>query len=466
MSEENVLTKEIAEQWVADEESVELNEFTTMEEAAAQSLLGTHGGDLSLTGLTGLSDATATSLAKHPGALYLNSLSKLSDAAAASLAKHKGNLTLDTDVLTESTDAVCASLAKHEQNISFVWYEFQELPRNPGSGFIDLLKMVAASAASEYQTLGFPCTELSDPMAQALAEVEAPLNLFSLETLESVPLARKLASQDSVELMALTVLSPELALDLAFCQGALHLGADESSWDDANLQELSPVAAENLARHSGELVLGISSISPASAETLALHTGSLTLVGLSELSAESAAALAMYRGDLKVVTFGPENIAMQLLNKEAGGLSIWWDLGIREEGDAGTLNQEIATAICQFKGDSLELNFSVLDSAAAEIISTTEFALSLPVLREIDIEVAEALQSHAGTLRLGGLEGFEISDEAASQLVQHVGALELPEYGLAESAQAILNQHHSIVVDSDPYDDDDDAFAFVWQKDD
>ena len=56
MSDENVLTKEIAEQFLADEDSVDLSEFTMIEDAAAESL-NKHEGDLWLEGLTSLSPA-------------------------------------------------------------------------------------------------------------------------------------------------------------------------------------------------------------------------------------------------------------------------------------------------------------------------------------------------------------------------------------------------------------------------
>ena len=59
-----MLTKEIADQFLAHEESVDLSEFTAIEDAAAQSL-SKRECDLSLNGLTSLSDAAAKSLSKH-----------------------------------------------------------------------------------------------------------------------------------------------------------------------------------------------------------------------------------------------------------------------------------------------------------------------------------------------------------------------------------------------------------------
>lgn len=66
MSNEIVLTKEIADQFVADDDSVDLSAFTAFEDAAAESL-SKHEGELYLHGLTSLSDAAAESLSKHEG---------------------------------------------------------------------------------------------------------------------------------------------------------------------------------------------------------------------------------------------------------------------------------------------------------------------------------------------------------------------------------------------------------------
>ena len=74
--------------------------------------------DLSLSGLTELSDAAAESLSKHQGELWLNGLTELSDAAAESLSKHEGTLGLNG--LRELSDAAAESLSKHEGKL---WLE-------------------------------------------------------------------------------------------------------------------------------------------------------------------------------------------------------------------------------------------------------------------------------------------------------------------------------------------------------
>jgi hypothetical protein len=70
MSDEKVLTKEIAEQFLADEESVGLSECTAIEDAAAKSLSRYEGTSLFLAGLTSLSDTAAESLGKYKGYFY------------------------------------------------------------------------------------------------------------------------------------------------------------------------------------------------------------------------------------------------------------------------------------------------------------------------------------------------------------------------------------------------------------
>ena len=82
MSDEKELTKDIAKQFAADNNSVDLSEFTEIENAAAESL-SKHTGDwLYLDGLIGLSHAAVESLSKYRGYLSLAGLTFISDAEA------------------------------------------------------------------------------------------------------------------------------------------------------------------------------------------------------------------------------------------------------------------------------------------------------------------------------------------------------------------------------------------------
>ena len=91
---EKRLTNEIAEQFLADEDSVELGDFEKLDDDAAESL------------------------SKHKGDLYFDSLTSLSDVAAKSLGKHQfGNLSLRGDIAV--SESAASSLAEHNHRVLF-----------------------------------------------------------------------------------------------------------------------------------------------------------------------------------------------------------------------------------------------------------------------------------------------------------------------------------------------------------
>jgi hypothetical protein len=134
MSEEQkVLTKEVAEQYIKDSRSSNLNEFTSVEPAAAEvlskkagyldlsglrnitpevvDLLASHCGGVCLDGIHEISEPVAVSLAKYAGGfLSLNGLTSLSDKSATALALQKGLLSLQG--ITDLSDEACAQLTK------------------------------------------------------------------------------------------------------------------------------------------------------------------------------------------------------------------------------------------------------------------------------------------------------------------------------------------------------------------
>ena len=68
-----VLTKEIAEQFLIRERSVDLDEFSTLDDEAS-AVLSTYSGDaLSFDGLTELSETSARNLSRYAGGLSLGS---------------------------------------------------------------------------------------------------------------------------------------------------------------------------------------------------------------------------------------------------------------------------------------------------------------------------------------------------------------------------------------------------------
>jgi hypothetical protein len=115
MTNQIVLTKEIAEAYLAREGEFDyLRWYTEISNDATQAL-ATYQGDLFLDGLTMLSDwpgnvALLKHLEQQYGEYYLNNLTKLSDVAAEALAKYSGHLFLDG--LTALSDAAAQELAK------------------------------------------------------------------------------------------------------------------------------------------------------------------------------------------------------------------------------------------------------------------------------------------------------------------------------------------------------------------
>ena len=90
---EKRLTKELAEQFLAEGWSVKLTEFTELDDDAAESL-SRYRSPLSLKGLTSLSDSPVHLRLRLKMGESLNGLTSLSDAAAESLSKHEGDLLL------------------------------------------------------------------------------------------------------------------------------------------------------------------------------------------------------------------------------------------------------------------------------------------------------------------------------------------------------------------------------------
>lgn len=82
MADGEILSKKIAEQFIADPEAVDLTEYTVLDEDAAV-VLCRHNGDLDLDGLTEISSNVASVLARFEGgSLSLGGLQELSTEVA------------------------------------------------------------------------------------------------------------------------------------------------------------------------------------------------------------------------------------------------------------------------------------------------------------------------------------------------------------------------------------------------
>jgi|GEM_PF-3938932 len=134
MVDEKVLTQQIAEQFLKDNYSVDLDEFETIEDQAANVLGRFHKGMLSLDGLTALGPESASHLGQIPGDLYLRSLPNLSEAAAKGLAENTHHLVLSS--IAQLDDATVCELAQHKGH----WLELG----------LEIVSVAAARAFASY----------------------------------------------------------------------------------------------------------------------------------------------------------------------------------------------------------------------------------------------------------------------------------------------------------------------------
>lgn len=168
---QNHMNLNVAEQFLADPDSIDLTQILTLDDDAAEAL-AKHQGDLTLSSLTELSDRAANALAKHKGQLSLNSLSKLTDFAAEALSMHKGDLLYLG--LTKLSDAAAEALSIHK-----------------GELFLDhLTKLTESTAKSLSKHEGGlsleGLTKLTDAAAKALAKHQGDLYLYGLAELNDV----------------------------------------------------------------------------------------------------------------------------------------------------------------------------------------------------------------------------------------------------------------------------------------
>jgi len=461
MSDKKVLTKEIAEQFLADEDSVRLSKFTAIEDAAAESLSKYEGTYLYLNNLTELSDAAAKSLSKHEGYLSLSGLTSLSDgpghiALASALVSSQEDTprprgvsyvdSLYLDNLTELSDAAAKSLSKHE-------------------GYLSLSGL----------------TSLSDAAAENLSKHEGLVDHFSLE--------RQI---EDLRLDGLTSLSDAASESLSKHKGGLSLNG---------LTSLSDATAESLSKHEGDLSLdGLTSLSDAAAESLSKHEGvyqhgvlkKLSLHGLTSLSDAAAGSLGATRlsanaeverqikkavltkrqqarkaartGETALTKQQTANIRKLLKSKDAINIKLAIELLQSTDATADDWSQSFSSTVLSQLVNTLDCDVWNAIAAGLQSFSglLTEF-MGLAAERYLRLSGARQesfiefilsncepplssvidaiLSKHNGdSLSFDGLTS--LSDVAAESLSKHEGDLSL--YGLtslADAAAEILSKH-------------------------
>ena len=210
MVETKLLTKELAEQFLSNPSSVDLREFTAVEEQASETL-AKHKGWLDLNGLTKLSDQAAEALGKREGDLSLMSLTSLSDHAAQALEWYHGSLSLDG--LKSLSDAAADGLA----------HQLESLSLNGLTSLSDQAAEAFGNNCVPYELFLDGLTSLSDEGAEVLAKHGGALHLNGLKNLSDRAAEAFAEHNDWLELNGLIRLSDQAAEALAKHKGGVAL---------------------------------------------------------------------------------------------------------------------------------------------------------------------------------------------------------------------------------------------------
>ena len=251
MEDNAVLNKKTAMRFMKDNESIFLSGYTSLDDAAAETL-ASYEGDLRLGGLNNISDSSAESLSFHRGKLFLSGLAELSDAAAKSLGNHAGGLNLWG--LRNLSDAAAVSLCK---NISDLDIDFEKLNRSTAAIFKRQLSLINEDMSPQEKD-----TVLTKDVAEQFLRDNESVFLSNYTFIQYAA-AQILSRHDGeLYLWGLTSISENSADVLASHRGDLNLGG---------LTHLSDKAATSLSHHKGALFVRLSTISPSAATILRNH---------------------------------------------------------------------------------------------------------------------------------------------------------------------------------------------------
>lgn len=245
--------------------------------------------------------------------------------------------------------------------------------------------------------------------AAALAGCRSVQGLLipDLEALDSLPLARRLAAQDSIFLPRLTALDPEIAAAMQSPGGTLSLPGLRTVPDE--------LARQFVGCGYFSLTLGgLANLPADAAATLATHQGPLVFTGTAAPTPEVAGRLDAHEGDL--VLQHVARLPADVIARLRGGGHLLVLPGIR--GLAPHEAEVLAAA-----GPLSLPAVPALDVATAQELARHEALLQLDGLRHLSAQVATALAEHGGPLHLGGLS--TISADAAVALAACRGELVL-----------------------------------------
>ena len=341
MSDEKVLTKEIAEQFLADEDSVDLREFTEIEDEAAEVLAKSSSG-LNLRTLRHLSDDAAGHLSRAVNIRSLGSISSLNDSkgclALADTLAGIGKAEIFLDGVTQIGSDVAKRLFDSEAKVYLrgMTAASEELMRviadapilpEMSSGFIDELLMSGHAAVTSRIVEGydgvigfesFPTGEKAAQIAKALLLTNRDL---AFHALGEVPIeVAEVMSQHRASLCfyALECISEDVISHLVKIKGDLGLRMETLPESTAQLltshkadlslyriENIEDKAAEHLSRHAGRVILNdLTSLGASNGELLLARKLSgcwgWSLYSLTELSDSAAEILIKHEGEVSI----------------------------------------------------------------------------------------------------------------------------------------------------------------------
>jgi hypothetical protein len=361
---ETRLTRKIAEEFLADEDSVDLNKFTVLASTAAE-VLNKHRGDLFLDGLTTLSDSVAKWLSNHTGELYLDGLTTLSDKAATYLCAHKGYLS--TEGLHQNSSASEIIRFHFTESMAVDFNECLDVGEVYLIDFDDDEFEINGLSIEEAPPATHDLEEfrtLDDEAARIIARSGAPwLNLASLHNLSEAAAQSLATFPGPLFLDSLEMLTARTAKALVIHQRGLSL---------ARFNHLPQTTAKLLSQYPGELSLpGLTSLSRESAAALSKHPGVLYLNGLRKLPAPTAQNLARHRGGLVLR-------GLKHLSGEAARAFVDSDADLTL-GKLTALTRKAAKALAKHKGE-LSLELGTLPKSTADLIRQHPTFQRLPLV--------------------------------------------------------------------------------------
>ena len=402
----------------AKELSWNLSHFKEISDDAAELIWKVDGDDLSLGGLQKLTPKAALGISKFKGRqLLLNGLQEISFDVAQSLALFQGGLSIDGISRLEAD--VAEAFRGHDG-----WISMKGVC-SLGSGCTDVLAkgirghfefgvfdVLSDEDLNCFQSLG---NRLHRPKLRRLTLAAAKSGIpFEFEFVEEV-------TEDAVSFLSsinysfkadgkilrltnLRILGQKLAKPVFAFKGNIDL---------RGLRVIELETAHELAAHSGESIdlSGINKIDSDCANAIANYHGKLNLSGVKEISSDSARALSKFKG-----------LELNLSGISRLEYSCCTILDLKHRLIVDRL--EIIDDFHLLSGCHLNIrNAKYITPKAAQCLALRQEEIHLDSLEKLEIEVAENLVKHRGTLRLGGLK--HMNPDVAQIIASYHGTLDL-----------------------------------------